>query len=169
MAKCDKMWPTGDLRRPGGVCPALRGEPPRRPRWDRSRLVSRSCWASWPLLAPIFSMFLFRSFFESILGRFWIPKPSQNRPQIDQKSIPKCTSILTPFFDRFLIDFRSQTGAPEPQKWCFRLRNRYFRSKTVFFNMIPFWDRFWSQLGSILVPKRTQKRSQKRSKKRSKF
>ena len=95
---------------------------------------------------------------------FWV----QN-PQIDQKSIPKCTSILIPFFDRFLIDFRSQTGAPEPQKWCFRLRKRYFRSKTVFFNMIPFWDRFWSQLGSILVPKRAQNRSQKRSNKSPNF
>ena len=100
---------------------------------------------------------------------FCAPKWFQNQIKIDKKSIPKCTSILIPFFDRFLIDLRSQNGAPEPPKWCFRFRNCDFRSKTVFFNMILFLDRFWSQLGSILVPKWAQNRSQKRSTKRSKF
>ena len=41
----------------------------------------------------------------------WLPKSIK----IHEKSMPRCLPIMTSFFDRFLIDFCSQLGPPNPE------------------------------------------------------
>ena len=37
----------------------------------------------------------------SIFGRFFVPTCSPRSTKIDEKSMPRCLPLLTPFFDRF--------------------------------------------------------------------
>ena len=140
-------WFRGPLGE-GGVCPPIRVEPPAGPRWVGLLRPGGSCWASWPLLAPIFSRSFFRRFFDRFLVGFSLPKPSPNRAKINQKSMPKCTSMLTPFFDRFLTKFRFQLGPPNSKNteksWVF----------IVFSCITPFEvdGPFGSDVGPILFP-----------------
>ena len=72
-------------------------------------------WRPWPPWAPVFSRSFFRCFFPSFFDRFCPPKPSPNRAQIDEKSMPEPTSNSAPFFHVFFIRFLSETGRLEPR------------------------------------------------------
>ena len=59
--------------------------------------------------------------------------------------MPRCLPILTPFLDRFFIDFYLQLRSPEPSKSLFFLRkNKVFFKKSLFEDRIDFC--------SLLVP-----------------
>ena len=66
------------------------------------------------ILVTFFFSSLFRCLFGSIFARFSTPTCLPKSTKIDQKSMPRCLPLLTSFFDRFLIDFCSQLGPPEP-------------------------------------------------------
>ena len=67
--------------------------------------------------------------------------------------MPRCLPILTPFLDRFFIDFNLQLRSPEPSKsWFFLRKNKVF-SKNRFSKLASIFDRFWCQLASILATK----------------
>ena len=96
--------------------------------------------------------------------------------------MPKRTSILTPFFDRFFIDVGSQTVRPDLKNhWipiCFILFQRYTRFRVevrfafdfglhlaqksikkpikndirILIDFLSFFWPFWLHLGSILEP-----------------
>ena len=74
----------------------------------------------------------------------WVPKSTK----IDEKSMPSCLPILTSFFDRFLIDFGSQLGPPEPKKSSPHCRESTIFQKIAFRN----WHRFLIDLGANLPP-----------------
>ena len=67
--------------------------------------------------------------------------------------MPGCLPRLTSFFGRFLIDFCSQLGPPEPPKSLFFLRKNKVFSKNAFRDRHRFSGGSWRQLGSILAPK----------------
>ena len=98
-----------------GRCWAPKMEPPA-PNYYSPALKNYPPWeVLLGLLAPLgahFSRSFFRRLFDRFLVGFSLPKPSPNRAKIDQKTMSKCTSILTSFFCRFLTKFRFQRGPP---------------------------------------------------------
>ena len=95
--------------------------------------------------------------FRWFLDRFCLPKPSQNRSKIDQKSISKPTSTSTSFFERFLIEFASKSEGPirrnDENSLVFPIQdaNRAFRTFAPFrhrfgANLPPFWYQNWSKI-----------------------
>ena len=147
----------------------LKGGPFPDPGNSPSRGVRASYCAFFAILVTFFFSSLFRCLFGSIFAPFstptWLPKSTK----IDEKSMPRCLPMLTSFFDRFLIDFYSQLGPPEPSKYRFFLRKNKVFSKKAFSQLIPIFDGFWCQLGSIFPPKIHQNPSKNRSQDASNF
>ena len=83
----------------------------------------------------------FLSIFDPNLAPTWPPKSTK----INEKSMPRCLPKMTSFFDRFLIDFCSQFGPPEPQK---SLKFYCFFNVFLIFGVLN----IRSILGSIWVP-----------------
>ena len=67
---------------------------------------------------PIKNRFFFESVFQclfgSIFGPFCLPTCLPKSIEMCQKSMPRCIPSWTPCLDRFLVDFCSQLGSPEP-------------------------------------------------------
>ena len=61
--------------------------------------------------------------------------------------MPRCLPILNSFFDRFLIDFCSQLGPPEPKKSSPHCRESTIFRKIAFRN----WHRFLIDLGANMA------------------
>ena len=76
--------------------------------------------------------------------------------------MPRCLPILTPFFDRFFIDFYLQLRSPEPSKSLFFLRKNKVFSKNRSSKLASIFVRFWCQHASILPPKIHQNPSKNR-------
>ena len=76
--------------------------------------------------------------------------------------MPRCLPILTPFFDRFFIDFYLQLRSPEPSKSLFFLRKNKVFSKNRYSKLASIFDRFLCQHASILPPKIHQNPSKNR-------
>ena len=76
--------------------------------------------------------------------------------------MPRCLPILTPFFDRFFIDFYLQLRSPEPSKSLFFLRKNKVFSKNRSSKLASIFARFWCQHASILPPKIHQNPSKNR-------
>ena len=124
--------PCGEM---GGVYPTLRGLTPRGLELAVPQRVAPTFCAFFAILLPFFFTSFFRCLFASILGRFCLPTCLPKSTKIDEKSMPRCLPMLTSFFDRFLIDFYSQLGPPEPSKCRFFLRkNKVFFKKSLFAN-----------------------------------
>ena len=83
--------------------------------------------------------------------------------------MPRCLPILTPFFDRFFIDFYSQLRSPEPSKSLFFLRKNKVFSKNRSSKLASIFARFWCQHASIFPPKIHQNPSKNRSQDASTF
>ena len=77
--------------------------------------------------------------------------------------MPRCLPILTPFFDRFFIDFYLQLRSPEPSKSLFFLRKNKVFSKNRSSKLASIFARFWCQHASIFPPKIHQNPSKNRS------
>ena len=67
--------------------------------------------------------------------------------------MPRCLPILTPFFNRFFIDFYLQLRSPEPSKSLFFRRKNEVFSKNRSSKLASIFARFWCQRASILLPK----------------
>ena len=90
------------------------------------------------------------------LAPTWRPKPSQNRPKLDQKSIKKNVKMLINFlldsgslWGRFLVNFASKLegrGTKKQQKLLFLLYFCYFGQLVN----KRLYDRFFGQLGPQL-------------------
>ena len=91
---------------------------------------------------------LFRCLFGSIFARFSTPTCLPKSTKIAQKSMPRCLPMLNSFFDRFLIDFCSQLGPPEPKKSSPRCRESTIFQKIAFRK----WHRFLIDLGANMAP-----------------
>ena len=83
--------------------------------------------------------------------------------------MPRCLPILTPFFDRFFIDFYLQLRSPEPSKSSFFLQEklRFFLNRSS--KLASIFDRFWCQHAFIFPPKVHQKPRKNRSQEASFF
>ena len=90
---------------------------------------------------------LFRFLFGSIFARFSTPTCLPKSTKIAQKSMPRCLPMLNSFFDRFLIDFCSQLGPPEPKKSSPRCRESTIFQKIAFHK----WHRFLIDSGANLA------------------
>ena len=77
--------------------------------------------------------------------------------------MPRCLPILTPFFDRFFIDFYLQLRSPEPSNSLFFLRKNKVFSKNRSSKLGSIFDRFWCQHGSTFLPKIHQNPSKNQS------
>ena len=148
----DRIWPNLALDWPTPLPPTPASSvgffEPRRP-----KMPTFACFFGprcRPL--PIFSLFFricfsmpfwidFVSIFDPILAPTWPPKSTK----IHEKSMPRCLPKMTSFFDRFLIDFWSQFGPPEPQK---SLKFYWFFNVFLIFGVLN----IRSILGSIWVP-----------------
>ena len=111
---------------------------------------------------------LFRCLFGSIFGEFSIPTCLPKSTKIAQKSMPRCLPMLNSFFDRFLIDFCSQLGPPEPKKSSPRCRESTIFQKS-FSQMASIFGRFGCQHSSILASKILPKPPKNRSQDPSNF
>ena len=83
------------------------------PGWPRHGLTPpRTFQNQWK------NRFFFESFFQclfgSIFGPFCLPTCLPKSIEMFQKSMPRCIPSWTPCLDRFLVDFCSQLGPPEP-------------------------------------------------------
>ena len=67
--------------------------------------------------------------------------------------MPRCLPILTPFLDRFFIDFYLQLRSAEPSKSLFFLWKNNVFSKNRFSKLASIFARFWCQHASIFLPK----------------
>ena len=67
--------------------------------------------------------------------------------------MPRCLPILTPFLDRFFIDFYFQLRSPEPSKSLFFLRKNNVFSQNRFSKLALIFVRFLCQHASIFPPK----------------
>ena len=76
--------------------------------------------------------------------------------------MPRCLPILSPFLNRFFIDFYLQLRSPEPSKSLFFLKKNLFFSKIRFSKLASIFFRFWCQHASILPPKIHQNPSKNR-------
>ena len=102
-------------------------------------------------------------------GRIFGPNLASKIHQNLEKSIPRRLPMLIPFFYRFLIDFGSQLGPPEPQKLL-----KFYLFYCIFCKIgLQSWYRFfidfWCQLASIFRPKIHQNPSKNRSQEASNF
>ena len=97
------------LRR--GVCPSPQGSGNLVP----DRLAGSYC-DFFAILVTFFFSSLFQCLFGSIFARFSTPTCLPKSTKIAQKSMPRCIPSWTPFLDRFLLDFCSQLGPPDPEK-----------------------------------------------------
>ena len=57
---------------------------------------------------------VFQCLFGSIFGPFCLPTCLLKSIEMCKKSMPRCIPSWTPCLDRFLVDFCSQLGSPEP-------------------------------------------------------
>ena len=91
---------------------------------------------SWSVLSAILLPFFFQSFFRchfwSIFGRFFTPTWHPKSTKIAQKSMPRCIPSWTPFFNRFLVGFRSQLGRLWSKKTSFFLEKNAIFWKHAF-------------------------------------
>ena len=71
--------------------------------------------------------------------------------------MPRCLPIMTSFFDRFLIDFCSQLGLPNPEKSRPHSCESTIFLKSHFDVHMDFWLDFGANLAPRWLPKSSQK------------
>ena len=123
--------------------------PPRRPKTPpRQPKTPPRCLLIKFFLASVFQC-LFGSIFDPNLAPTWPPKPTK----IHEKSMPRCLPIMTSFFDRFLIDFCSQLGPPNPENSRPHSCESTIFLKSHFDVHMDFWLDFGPNLAPFCPPK----------------
>ena len=104
----------------------------------------------YPLLTYLDGLLFFITFSISFLidvCPIFDPNLLPKSTKIAQKSMPRCLPMLNSFFDRFLIDFCSQLGPPEPKKSSPRCRESTIFQKIAFRK----WHRFLIDFGANMA------------------